>query len=257
MGQGGRCGPRVKGQRDDLYSLSAPCPLREAMASFQVALRGLGFAITESDGLMKIVNEGEAKLQGGAVVATPDVIRRRIQIGTQVFRLQHESAANALTILRTLISPNNSINMSPGNNSLVTTDYADNPRRLAKIIAAIDAWRHRPRDHPDQARGGGRHRALQRSTVLPRPRQQGALIGSGESWRTAAANTVIVRAPSAAEHRSRPAIQQPHKPVSGPRTTATSGWSTPRTPTRPKPLRAASAAKARQATGGGQWREVP
>jgi general secretion pathway protein D len=42
-------------------------------------------------------------------------------------------------VLRPLISPNNSIMANPGNNSLVITDYADNLRRLSRIIAALDA----------------------------------------------------------------------------------------------------------------------
>jgi general secretion pathway protein D len=37
-----------------------------------------------------------------------------------------------------LISPNNTINVNPGNNSLIITDYADNLQRMAKIIAALD-----------------------------------------------------------------------------------------------------------------------
>jgi general secretion pathway protein D len=37
-----------------------------------------------------------------------------------------------------LISPNNTINANPGNNSLVITDYSDNLRRIAKIIASLD-----------------------------------------------------------------------------------------------------------------------
>jgi len=41
-------------------------------------------------------------------------------------------------VLRPLIPPNNPINVNPGNNSLVITDYADNMRRLARIIAALD-----------------------------------------------------------------------------------------------------------------------
>ncbi|KQU87098.1 type II secretion system protein GspD, partial [Variovorax sp. Root318D1] len=43
-----------------------------------------------------------------------------------------------LPVLRPLIPPNNTINVNPGNNSLVITDYADNMRRLARIIAALD-----------------------------------------------------------------------------------------------------------------------
>ena len=60
------------------------------------------------------------------------------QIVTQIFRLNYEPAANLVPILRPLISPNNTINVNPGNNSLVITDYADNLQRLARIIAALD-----------------------------------------------------------------------------------------------------------------------
>jgi general secretion pathway protein D len=41
-------------------------------------------------------------------------------------------------ILRPLISPNNTLNVNPGTNALVITDYADNLQRLARIIAALD-----------------------------------------------------------------------------------------------------------------------
>jgi len=37
-----------------------------------------------------------------------------------------------------LISPNNTINANPGNNSLVITDYAENLQRLGRIIATMD-----------------------------------------------------------------------------------------------------------------------
>ncbi|WP_275898273.1 secretin N-terminal domain-containing protein, partial [Stenotrophomonas indicatrix] len=57
---------------------------------------------------------------------------------TQIFRIQHENANNLVAVLRPLISPNNTINANPGNNSLVITDYADNLQRIAKIIAAMD-----------------------------------------------------------------------------------------------------------------------
>ncbi|MCK7493919.1 MAG: hypothetical protein MZW92_23550 [Comamonadaceae bacterium] len=43
-----------------------------------------------------------------------------------------------MAVLRPLISPNNTINANPGNNSLVITDYADNLQRIGKIIAALD-----------------------------------------------------------------------------------------------------------------------
>jgi general secretion pathway protein D len=128
--------PRVKGQMT-LYS-EQPMSRSEAYISFLAALRGLGFAVVEVEGLYKIVPEADAKLQTGVVSAGPGVAARGDTILTQIFRIQHENANNLVTILRPLISPNNTINVNPGNNSLVITDYADNLRRLARIVAALD-----------------------------------------------------------------------------------------------------------------------
>ena len=127
--------PRVKGQIT-LYSEQAVTP-REAYLNFLAGLRGLGFAVVEVSGLLKVVPEAEAKLQTGTV-SIGAVSRTGDQIITQIFRLQHETANNMVTVLRPLITPNNTINANPGNNSLVITDYADNLQRLAKVIAAMD-----------------------------------------------------------------------------------------------------------------------
>jgi general secretion pathway protein D len=45
---------------------------------------------------------------------------------------------NLVPVLRPLISPNNTINVNPGTNALVITDYSDNLQRLGRIIAALD-----------------------------------------------------------------------------------------------------------------------
>jgi general secretion pathway protein D len=42
-------------------------------------------------------------------------------------------------VLRPLIAPNNTISAYPANNTLVITDYAENLRRIGRIIEAIDA----------------------------------------------------------------------------------------------------------------------
>ncbi|MEX5745823.1 type II secretion system secretin GspD [Massilia sp. X63] len=131
--------PRVKGT----LTLVSEKPLSktQAFALLTSTLRLQGYAVvTGGDGYAKVVPEAEAKAQssptqvGGvrASKATGD------QIATQVFYLSYESAANLTAVLRPLISPNNSIMANPGNNTLVITDYADNLRRLAKIIAALD-----------------------------------------------------------------------------------------------------------------------
>jgi len=127
--------PRVKGNIT-LYS-EQPLTPREVYLNYLAALRGLGFTVVEVGGLLKVVPEADAKLQTGTVSVEP-VTRQGDQVMTQIFRLSHENANNLVAILRPLISPNNTINANPGNNSLVITDYADNLQRIAKIIAAMD-----------------------------------------------------------------------------------------------------------------------
>jgi general secretion pathway protein D len=127
--------PRVKGTItlfDDRVR-----PPREIYIDYLAALRGLGFTVVEVEGLLKVVPEADAKLQTG-VVAVGSSSRTGDQVLTQIFRLRHESPNNLVAILRPLITPNNTINANPGNNSLVITDYADNLRRIGRIIAAID-----------------------------------------------------------------------------------------------------------------------
>ncbi len=127
--------PRVRGTIT-LYS-EEPLTPREAYFNFLAALRGLGFTVVEVNGLFKVVPEADAKLQTGTV-SVGDAGRRGDQILTQIFRLNHENANNLVPVLRPLISPNNTINANPGNNTLVITDYADNLQRIGKIIAAMD-----------------------------------------------------------------------------------------------------------------------
>ncbi len=127
--------PRVKGTMT-LYS-DQPLTVREAYLNYLAALRGLGFTMVENGGLLKVVPEAEAKLQTGTV-SVGNVNMRGDQIITQIFPLNHESPNNLVAVLRPLISANNTINASLGNNSLVITDYADNLQRIAKIIAALD-----------------------------------------------------------------------------------------------------------------------
>ena len=127
--------PRVKGVIT-VYS-EQPVSPRDAYLNYLAALRGLGFTVVENAGLLKVVPEPDAKLQTGAVATEPTQVRGD-QMLTQIYRLNHENANNLVAVLRPLISPNNTINANPGNNTLVITDYADNLQRIAKIIAAMD-----------------------------------------------------------------------------------------------------------------------
>lgn len=127
--------PRVRGTIT-LYS-EDPLTPNEAYLNFLAALRGLGFTVVEVGGIFKVVPEADAKLQAGTV-SVDGVSRRGDQVITQIFRLNHENANNLVPVLRPLITPNNTINANPGNNTLVITDYADNLQRIAQIIAAMD-----------------------------------------------------------------------------------------------------------------------
>ncbi len=127
--------PRVRGTIT-VYS-EQPQSVRAAFQSFQSALRGLGFAVVQSGGLLKVVPEADAKLQTDTV-SVGDVGVRGDQVITQIFTLRYENPNNLVAVLRPLISANNTINANPGSNSLVITDYADNLRRIAQIIAALD-----------------------------------------------------------------------------------------------------------------------
>jgi general secretion pathway protein D len=127
--------PRVKGT----INLTSEKPLSKAQA-FQLltsVLRLHGYSVVNANGYSKVVPEADAKLQGGSVQSQNGA--RGDQIVTQVFHLNYESSANLVNVLRPLISPNNTINANPGNNTLVITDYADNLLRLSKIISALDS----------------------------------------------------------------------------------------------------------------------
>jgi len=133
--------PRVKGQ----LTLNTERPVSPAVAlnQFAAALRLQGFALVETGGLYKVVPEADAKLQAGAVNAGPLSNLPGSAVGgntvvTQIYSLQHENANNLVPVLRPLIGPNHTINVNPGTNALVITDYAENLQRLGRIIAALD-----------------------------------------------------------------------------------------------------------------------
>ncbi len=129
--------PRVKGT----VNIVSAKPMSRALVYqvFLSALRLQGFAAVEERGMVMIVPEIEAKMHRSPTAGPQE----RLRVGgdtiqTQVFKLQHESAAQLVAVLRPLISPNNSITAYPGNNTLVVTDYASNLQRIEKIVQSID-----------------------------------------------------------------------------------------------------------------------
>ncbi len=130
--------PRVKGTMT-LVSDSPMSPAR-AYNHFLAVLRTIGYTVVQVDGLDKVVPEADAKLLGGSVTASDNGAANAPgnQLVTQIIKLQFENANNLVAVLRPLINPNNPINVNPATNSLVITDYADNLRRLSRIVAALD-----------------------------------------------------------------------------------------------------------------------
>ncbi|CAN0617536.1 general secretion pathway protein D [Burkholderia multivorans] len=128
--------PRVKGQLN--LVAEHPVPEDQALKTLQSALRMQGFSLVQDHGVLKVVPEADAKLQGVPTYIGNAPQARGDQIVTQVFELRHESANNLLPVLRPLISPNNTVAAYPANNTIVVTDYADNVRRIAQIIAGVD-----------------------------------------------------------------------------------------------------------------------
>jgi general secretion pathway protein D len=187
--------PRVKGTIN-LVS-EKPVNKAEALQMLTSALRLQGFAVVKSDGFTKVVPEADAKLQAGPIQA-PEV--RGDQIATQIFRLNYESANNMVQVLRPLISPNNTININPGNNSIVITDYADNLKRLGKIIAALDSPAVGDMDVVPVRHAVASDIALMVNRLL----EQGTgPVAGGDAGRVSLladtrTNAVIVRAPSVA-----------------------------------------------------------
>ena len=118
--------PRVKGT---INIVSAkPVPVSLVYPTLLSALRLQGFAAIESDGLVKIVPEADAKQHGGTVT-TGGVGAGGDRLVTQVITLKFESAQQLVNVLRPLITPNNTIVAYPATNALIITDYAENLKR--------------------------------------------------------------------------------------------------------------------------------
>ena len=128
--------PRVKGTLS--LVTERPVTREQAYEQLLTALRLQGFTIVQTGNVARVVPEADAKLQGGQVVSPQTSAPRGDQLVTQVFRLRYESATAMVPILRPLIAPNNTISAYPQNNTLVITDYADNLRRIQRIIESID-----------------------------------------------------------------------------------------------------------------------
>ena len=124
--------PKIKGTVNIISA--RPVPRSLVYPTLLSALRLQGVAAVEGNGVTKLVLETDAKMHGSAVGQGGGGDR----LQTQVIILRNESAQQLVNVLRPLITPNNTIAAFPGTNALVITDYAENLRRIEKIIASLD-----------------------------------------------------------------------------------------------------------------------
>jgi general secretion pathway protein D len=127
--------PRVKGVINIVSARPVPASL--VYPTLLSALRLQGYAAVESDGVTKIVPEADAKQHASPVTLGP-VTAGGDRLVTEVYALKNESAVQLVNVLRPLITPNNSIAAVPTGNALVITDYADNLKRIERIISSLD-----------------------------------------------------------------------------------------------------------------------
>lgn len=128
--------PRVKGN----ITLTSEVEVSgdQALSMLQSALRMQGFAMIDTGSVFKVIPEVEGKIQS-TKVNTPAV---GSEIITRIYPLNHENAANVLAVVKPLVTPNNVVNVAPGRNAIVVTDYADNLARIERVIASVDRVNH-------------------------------------------------------------------------------------------------------------------
>ena len=192
--------PRIKGTLTLVTERAVT--RQQAYEQLLSALRLQGFTIVQTGNVMRVVPEADAKLQGGSVVGPRDTAPGGDQLVTQVFRLQYESVTAMVPILRPLIAPNNTISAYPQNNTLVITDYADNLKRIQRIIETIDT----PATSDVEIVPLKSGLAMEIATIVNRvldesARAAGQASDAGQRISVLAeprTNTLILRAPSAA-----------------------------------------------------------
>jgi general secretion pathway protein D len=127
--------PRVKGTVNIVSGKAIP--QSKAYSLLLAALRMQGFTAVESDGIVKIVPEAEAKTLANPVVSDKGGPAGD-SVVTKVFAPRNASAAQLLNTLKPLIAPNNSISADTTSNTLVVTDYASNMNRLTRVVELLD-----------------------------------------------------------------------------------------------------------------------
>ncbi len=128
---------RVRGK----ISLQTPRAVTPAKAYelLQATLRPLGFATIESGGMIRVVPEADARIQGAPINVGNLPNKKGDNLVTQIFRLNYESASGLVGVLQPFVSPTAKVQAVASTNSIMVTDYADNVQRVARVIATLDS----------------------------------------------------------------------------------------------------------------------
>jgi len=182
--------PRVKGTVNIVSSRPVPGSL-----AYQILLSSLrlqGFAAVESNGVVKIMPEADAKLHAKAGSPRRTDGDRLI---TKVFTLKNGSATQLVPVIRPIVSPNNTVAAFAQSNALVVTDYADNIRRIESIIETVESAASGDVAVLPVTFGS----AVEMGTMLNKLMQESAGAGGNENGKMtiipdARANVLLVRA---------------------------------------------------------------
>src|SRR2546425_3615388 len=187
--------PRVKGTVT--LTVERPVSAEQALAALSAALRVQNLALVDSGGVIRVVPEADAKLQGGPV-QTGAPAGRGDEIVTQVFKLNYESALSIAQLLRPLIASNNPINAYAGNNTIGVPDCPETVRRIARIIAAIDTPSASEIDVVRLEYSIASDMAALLARLLETPGQPGGDAGRVSILAEPVSNSLLVRAPTPA-----------------------------------------------------------
>lgn len=128
--------PRVKGKVTIIST--SPVSKTSAYQIFLSALKAQGFtAVSGTGGIVKIIPVGEGKQNAGTTSKKKSPSGGDLMV-THVVAVEHGQASQLVPLLRPLMAPTSTVSAYAPANSLIITDYAQNIRRLLKIVAEVD-----------------------------------------------------------------------------------------------------------------------
>lgn len=126
--------PRVTGKVTVISN--EPMLPEEAYRVFLSVLQVHGFSAIESDSVVKVIPDANAK-QSGVPLVDDDLLNDDQQV-VRVIRTQHVPATQLVNILRPMVPQVGHLAAYPDSNALIISDRASNINQLLKLVAEID-----------------------------------------------------------------------------------------------------------------------